>query len=163
MEPNLGDVHYTEGHSTQKPRAVTVKLWEAKRKCPKAVPTHFQNHGVWLGPLKCSVKSYVTKPNTKPGDLGTPNAKRWFLKMFKVTMIHLMPRRNSCRLYIHLAFTCSIGPSSVVWSELRPAPPFPPMRDQWSVMVTGTQSCVWSGPYSIWVCVRTCMNESSLK
>ena len=40
-----------------------------------------------------------------------------------------------CRLYIHLAFAYSIGSSSVVWSELRPAPPFPPMRVlevQWS-------------------------------
>ena len=51
-------------------------------------------------------------------------------------MIHLMPCRNPCRLYIHLAFTYSVGPSSVVWSsELGPAPPFPPMRVlemQWS-------------------------------
>ena len=39
-----------------------------------------------------------------------------------------MPCRNPCRLYIHLAFTYSVGPSSVVWSELGPAPPFPPMR-----------------------------------
>ena len=50
-------------------------------------------------------------------------------------MIHLMPHRNACGLYIHLAFTYSIGPSSVVWSEIRPTPPFPPMRVlemQWS-------------------------------
>ena len=33
-------------------------------------------------------------------------------------MIHLMPCRNPCRLYIHLAFTYSVGPPSVVWSEL---------------------------------------------
>ena len=46
-----------------------------------------------------------------------------------------MPCRNPWRLYIHLAFTYSIGPSSVVWSELGPALPFPPMRVlevQWS-------------------------------
>jgi len=44
-------------------------------------------------------------------------------------MIQLMPCRNPCRFYIHLVFTYSIGPSSVVWSsELGPAPPFPPMR-----------------------------------
>ena len=46
-------------------------------------------------------------------------------------MIHLMP----CRLYIHLAFTHSVGPSSVECSELGPAPAFPPMRVlevQWS-------------------------------
>ena len=36
--------------------------------------------------------------------------------------------RHPCRLYIHLAFTYSLGPSSTVWSELRPSPPFPPMR-----------------------------------
>ena len=29
--------------------------------------------------------------------------------------------RNPRRLYIHLAFTCSVGPSSIVWSELGPA------------------------------------------
>ena len=49
-------------------------------------------------------------------------------------MIQLMPCKNSCRLYIHLAFT-SFGPSGVVWSKLRLAPPFPPMRVlevQWS-------------------------------
>ena len=43
-------------------------------------------------------------------------------------MIHLMSRRNPCWLYMHLAFTYSVGPSSVVWSELEPASPFPPMR-----------------------------------
>ena len=40
-----------------------------------------------------------------------------------------------CRLYIHLAFTYSIGPLSVAWSEFGPAPPFPPMgvlEVQWS-------------------------------
>ena len=39
-----------------------------------------------------------------------------------------MPCRNPCRFYIHLAFTYYIGPSSVEWSELGPAPSFPPMR-----------------------------------
>ena len=43
-------------------------------------------------------------------------------------MIHSMSWRNPFRLYIHLAFTYLVGPSSVVWSELGPAPPFPPMR-----------------------------------
>ena len=36
--------------------------------------------------------------------------------------------RNPCGLYVHLAFTYSIGPSSVVWIELGLAMPFPPMR-----------------------------------
>jgi hypothetical protein len=62
--------------------------------------------------------------------------------------IHSLSCRNPCRLYIHLAFTCSIGPSSIVWSELGPAPPFSTNESAWSVMVTGTQSCVWIGPCS---------------
>ena len=33
-----------------------------------------------------------------------------------------------CGLYIHVTFTYSVGPSSIVRSELGPAPPFPPMR-----------------------------------
>ena len=54
-----------------------------------------------------------------------PASKRWFLKTVQVTMKH----------GIHLAFTHSIGPSSIVWSELGLSPPFPPMRVlevQWS-------------------------------
>ena len=30
----------TYGHFTHEPKAVTMKLREVKRKCPKAVPTH---------------------------------------------------------------------------------------------------------------------------
>ena len=43
-------------------------------------------------------------------------------------MVHLVPRRNACRLYIHLTFTYSVGPSSIVWSERGLALPLPPMR-----------------------------------
>jgi hypothetical protein len=44
-------------------------------------------------------------------------------------MIHWMPCRNPCGLYLHLAFTYSVvGPLSVVWSELGPDLPFPLMR-----------------------------------
>ena len=63
-----------------------------------------------------------------------PTSKRWFLKIVQVTMKHV-PCRNPRRLYIHLAFTYSVGPSSVVRSKLGPAPPFPPMKVlevQWS-------------------------------
>ena len=55
----------TKGHFTHEPRAVTMKLWEPKRKCSKAIPTHLQNHVVWSRTLKCSVESYVTGPSTK--------------------------------------------------------------------------------------------------
>ena len=43
-----------------------------------------------------------------------------------------MPCRNLCRLCIHLAFTHAVAPSSVVWSELGPPRPSPPMRVAWS-------------------------------
>ena len=64
-------------------------------------------------------------------------SKRWFWEQCKwpCNMIHWMPCRSPCRLYIHLAFTYPVGPSSIVWSELGPSPPFPPMRVlevQWS-------------------------------
>jgi hypothetical protein len=53
------------------------------------------------------------------------------LKVLQVTMKHDSfdaMYRILCRLYIHLAFTYSVGPSSVVRSELGPTPPSPPMR-----------------------------------
>jgi hypothetical protein len=53
-----------KGHFMCGPRVVTMKLWEPKWKCPKAVPTHLQHHVVWSRILKCSVKSYVTGPST---------------------------------------------------------------------------------------------------
>ena len=46
-------------HTSQEP---WPWLWEPKRKCPKAVPRHLQNHVVWSRTLKCNVKSYVTRP-----------------------------------------------------------------------------------------------------
>ena len=58
-------VYVTKGHFKHESRAVTMKLWEPKRKCPKAVPTHLQNHVVWSWTLKCSVKSYVTGASAK--------------------------------------------------------------------------------------------------
>ena len=56
---------WSKGHLTNEPRAVTMKAWEPKRKSPKAVPTHLQNHVVWSRILKCSVKLYVIGPSTK--------------------------------------------------------------------------------------------------
>ena len=63
-------------------------------------------------------------------------------------MIYLVQRRNPCRLYIHLAFTCSVGPSSVVWSKLGRAPLFPPMRVlqvQWSWALSLMCEVPWGG------------------
>ena len=44
-----------KGHFTHEQRAMTMKLREPKRKCPKAVPRHLQIHVVWSWTLKCSV------------------------------------------------------------------------------------------------------------
>jgi len=35
-----------KGHFTHEPRVMTMKLWEPKRKCPKAIPRHLQIHVV---------------------------------------------------------------------------------------------------------------------
>ena len=57
-----------------------------------------------------------------------PRGGFWKWSKWPWNMIHLMSRRHPCRLHIHLAFTYSVGPSSGVWSQLGPAPLFPPMR-----------------------------------
>ena len=54
-----------EGHFAHKSSPMNMKLWEPKRKSPKAVPTHLQTHVVWSWVLKCSVKSDVTGPSPK--------------------------------------------------------------------------------------------------
>ena len=57
-----------------------------------------------------------------------PRGGFWKESKWPWNMIHSMPCRTPCRLYIHLAFTYCVGPSSIVWHVLRPAPPFPPMK-----------------------------------
>ena len=77
-----------------------------------------------------------------------PTSKKWFWKESKCSwnMVRLMPCRNPCGLYNHLAFTLLVGPSSVVWSELGPGSAFSTNESAWSALVTGPQSRVWSGP-----------------
>jgi hypothetical protein len=83
-----------------------------------------------------------------PGFLLSLPPRSGFGKMSKWpwNMIHLMPCRNPCRLSIHLASTYSVGSWSVVWSERRPAPLFPPVRFAWSAVVSCPQCRAWSGP-----------------
>ena len=156
-----GQMTNIEGHFTREPRAVTMKLWGLKRKCPKVVPQDLQDHVIWWRALKCSVKSCVTGPSTKCyfneflfmrvlthdkieskqrlwafGMSWSPNFMLglpprggfWNRSKWPWNMIHSMPCKNSCGLNIHLAFTYSVGPSSVVWSKVGPVSPFPPMR-----------------------------------
>jgi hypothetical protein len=58
-----------------------------------------------------------------------------------------MPCRDPCRLYNHLAFANSVSPSSasVKWTWTGSA--FSTNESAWSVMVTGSQPRVWSGPH----------------
>jgi hypothetical protein len=61
-------------------------------------------------------------------------------------MICLVSRRNPCRLYIHLAFTYTVGPQA--WCEARTwtGLAFSTKESAWSVTVTGSQSRVERGP-----------------
>ena len=61
---NMQQVWDNYGHFTHKPRAMTMDLWEPKRKGRKAIPRHLQNHVMWSRILNYSVKSFVTRPST---------------------------------------------------------------------------------------------------
>ena len=82
-------------HTT--PRAVTMKFWRPKRKCPKAVPSYLQIYVVWSQTLNCSVKSYVTGPSTKC--------------YFKKTIVHADPHtwwHRINRWFWAFRFSCSL-------------------------------------------------------
>ena len=68
-----------------------------------------------------------------------PTSKKWFLKKVQVAMpwnmIHSMPCRNPCPIYIHLAFTYSIGPSTEVWN----------VKWTWTRSASSTNESAWSG------------------
>ena len=139
-----------------------MKLWEPKRKCPKAVPPHLQIHVVWSWTHKCSVKSYVTRPSTKCYlneflfMRVLNHVKIEYINACERSECHGLPvlcqaflqelvlKNNPsdhetwsirCHVWVHVdvtsilhSLTYSVGPSSIVWSELGPAPPFPLMR-----------------------------------
>ena len=54
-----------------------------------------------------------------------PTSKKWFIKIVQMTIKHVGIHVEFTSI---LPFTYFVGPSSVVCSELGPAPPFPPMR-----------------------------------
>jgi hypothetical protein len=71
----------------------------------------------------------------------------WEQSKWPWNMIHLMPCRNLCRLYIHIAFTYILRwclKRSVKWNWTGSA--FSTNESAWSVVITGSQSRVWSGP-----------------
>ena len=53
-----------KGDFTHESQAVTMRLWEPKRTCPKTVPTHIPNHETWSRTLECGLKSYVISSST---------------------------------------------------------------------------------------------------
>jgi hypothetical protein len=123
-----------------------MKLWEPKGKRPKVVPTHLHNHVVWSRILKCSAKSYETRPSTNcyfneflftrvPHTYEIRRYQRlWAFGMaWSPGFVLGLPPKGGFRKIVqatmkHDPFTYSIGPSSVVWTKLGPALPFPPMR-----------------------------------
>jgi hypothetical protein len=63
-------------------------------------------------------------------------------------MILLMPCRNPRRLYTHLAFTYILRWSlKISVKRTWTGSTFSTNKSAWSVLVTGTQSRVWSGPW----------------
>ena len=75
-----------------------------------------------------------------------PRGSFWKWSKWPWKMIHLMPCKNPRRLYIQLAFTYFVGPSSIMWSKLGLAPHFSTNESAWSTMVMGPQSRMWSDP-----------------
>ena len=72
---------------------------EKKKRCPKAVPTHFQNHAVWSWARECSGKlatcdragNQMLFPwlSIRAGSfVSGPTFERWFLNIIQVTMRH---------------------------------------------------------------------------
>ena len=163
-----------KGHFTHELRAVTMKLWEPKRKCSKVVPTHLQNHVVWCEsrmwpstpPNAISMNSYScgswymirwnksTVVSMRSAIVSwfcvRPTSKRWFLKIIQVTVKHdpfgamyksMWTTLHPSRIHIlRWSLKCSVKRT---WTGSA----FSTKESAWGVMVTGSHSCVWSGPY----------------
>ena len=93
-------------------------MWPGPR--PNAVSMHFYSCRVLTHDKIQFSNSFVLLLLSRGGF--------WIESKWPWNMIHLASCRNPCRLYIRLACTYSVGPSSVVWSDFGPAPPSPPMR-----------------------------------
>ena len=128
----------------------------AQKKCPEVVQRRFAKSCwwslalevvwslLWSGsqPNVVSMDSYIR--NQWLGGFGVlwspglnvlglpPQGGFWIESKWPWNMI---PCRKLCKRCVRLAFTYFVCPSSVVWSEVGQAPPFPPMRVlevQWS-------------------------------
>ena len=135
--------------TSHEPRAVTMKLWEPKRKkvpkdCPKTPPK------------LCSV---VTDPQMECEAIcgralnGCERLKCHYTQdvVFKNSPSDHETTSIGCHVGIHVDFT-SILHSQLHWSFKRSVKwswtgsAFSTNESAWSVMVTGSQSCMWSGP-----------------
>ena len=101
------------------------EIVRAQKKCPRPSQDTSEikiknkiNQQLWAFGLPWSLSFVLGLP---------PRGGLWRQSKWPWNMIHSIPCMNPCRLYIHLAFTYSVGPSNVVWSELGPTPPFPTM------------------------------------
>ena len=96
-----------KGHFTHKPRAMTIKVWEPKRKRPKVVPTHLQNHVVWSRILECSVSCMWSGPQ--------PNATS--MNFYPCGSSHMIKQNKSTFVSIRSAMVSqlSVRPTSMRW------------------------------------------------
>ena len=154
-----------------------MKLWEPKRMCPKAVPRHLQKqccgHGssnvVWShmlpGPqpnaismnfYPCRSSCVISRINQRCWAFGVPwspgyvlglppRGGLWKKSKWPWNMIHLMPCRNPWRLLhpILHSYTPLVPHVKRAWT----CSAFSTNKSVWNVMVTGSQSHVWNGPY----------------
>ena len=100
-------------------------------------------HVVCIGNLSCWSFYYVKI--WSPGPEGGSNEKSgrpW-------NLIHSLPCRTPCRLFIHEIFFRPLGPppSCVKWTWT--VSTILTYESSYIAMVTGLQSCVWSGPQHV--------------
>ena len=124
---------------SQRAKSRDHELWEPKR---GDHPWHFQNHVVWSRAFnhmlfqRISIHAHTSQQYNKSmvarfqnamisRFCAKPTSKRWVLTIAQVTTKHYP---FDAMYKIHVEFTYFVGPVSVVWTELGPAPPFPPMR-----------------------------------
>jgi hypothetical protein len=105
------------------------------------VVTSSQPNAISMSFYSCMVLTHDKSANKWLWAFGVPWSPRfvvglpprrgfWKQSEWPPNKIHLMKCRSMCRFYIHLAFTCSVGPSNIVWNELEPTP----LLQQWECL-----------------------------
>jgi hypothetical protein len=168
-----------KGHFTHKPRVVTMKSWEPKRKCPKATqdtskimwwgqgPSSVVWSHMWLGPQpnvvsmnsihvgsshmiqsnnptvmrfwSAMVSWFCIRPTSKKWSLENCSSDHETWSIWWHVRIHVDFYNPSC---IHLLRWSLKRSVRRTWTGSA----FSTNESAWSVMATGSQSRVWSGP-----------------